>query len=72
MKIQKILTQSRRDFTAILVCEHCDKTETLDNGYDDDHYHQNVIPDMECKHCKKKSGEDYRPLTTKYSSNTIV
>lgn len=37
MKIKKITSQIRRDFTAIYECEHCGNTETRD-GYDDDSY----------------------------------
>jgi len=65
MKIKKIKNQSRRDFTAIYICEHCDHEEE-GHGYDDTNFHKNVIPTMECKKCGKTSGEDYRPLTTKY------
>ena len=38
MKIQAILTQRRRDFTAVLECS-CGTTQQLDSGYDDDFYH---------------------------------
>lgn len=31
MKIQKITSQHRRDFSAIMECEHCGHTE-IDNG----------------------------------------
>ena len=66
MKIKKITSQHRRDFTAILECDHCGHTQTLSGGYDDDYYHQNVIPNIKCKKCDKTGGDDYRPLTTKY------
>ncbi len=65
MKIKEILSQSRRDFKAIYVCEHCGHEEKL-SGYDDDNFHQNVIPKMLCDKCKKLAPDDYRPLTTKY------
>lgn len=71
MKIKTILNQSRRDFTAIYICEHCE-TEEEKSGYDDAYFHNNVIPDMECKKCGKKSDINYRPLTTKYSEGEIV
>lgn len=49
MKIKQITSQHRRDFIAIMICEHC-KTEELNKyGYDDDNYHKNVIPNMICK-----------------------
>lgn len=66
MKIKKILSQYRRDFTAILECEHCGHEEKLTSGYDDANYHNNVIPTFECGKCGKRAPEDCRPLTTKY------
>lgn len=72
MKIKKILTQHRRDFTAILECEHCGKEETLKTGYDDGNYHRNVIPQMKCKKCGKIAPEDYRPLATKYPEGMVI
>ena len=66
MKIKEILSQNRRDFTAILVCENCDEEQHLSSGYDDDNYHRNVIPHMECVSCGKTAPNNYRPLTTKY------
>ena len=65
MKIQKILSQHRRDFKAIYECEHCG-AKYIGTGYDDENFHQNAIPDMKCDECGMKAGEDYRPLTTKY------
>ena len=65
MKIKKIIWQSRRDFEAIYVCEHC-LTEEKGGGYDDDNFHRNVIPTFICKNCGKKADENYRPLGTKY------
>lgn len=72
MKIKTILSQYRRDFTAILECEHCGHEDKLMSGYDDDNYHRNVIPNFECPECRKKSPESYRPLTTKYEAHEIV
>lgn len=65
MKIKEILSQHRRDFTAIYVCEHCGYEEES-GGYDDANFHQNVIPKMPCSKCGKVASEDYRPLATKY------
>jgi len=65
MKIKEILEQSRRDFTAIYICDHCG-FEHKSSGYDDANFHQNVIPSMVCPSCEKTAKEDYRPLTTKY------
>ena len=71
MKIKKIISQHRRDFHAIYECEHCGYTEER-GGYDDTYFHNNVIPNMECKKCGKKADEDYRPLATKYPDSQTV
>jgi len=68
MKIKEILSQHRRDFTAIYVCEGCGREEKS-RGYDDSNFHDNVIPKMKCESCGESSislGVDYRQLTTKY------
>lgn len=71
MKIKKITSQIRRDFTAILECEHCNSTQNID-GYDDEYFHRNVIPKIICDKCGRAAGDDYRPLATKYSANQTV
>jgi len=71
MKIKEIKSQSRRDFTAIYECEHCSST-TEDSGYDDAYFHNNVIPEMECRSCNKKASDNYKPLTTKYPDSQVV
>lgn len=71
MKIKKITSQSRRDFNAIYECEHCG-FEKESYGYDDANFHQNVIPDMVCEDCRKRAGDDYRPLTTKYPEDAVL
>jgi transcription elongation factor Elf1 len=72
MKIKKITSQHRRDFTAILECGHCGNEDDLKYGYDDDFYHRNVIPNINCSNCGKSAGEDCRPLTTKYEAGQTV
>ena len=71
MKIQKILNQHRRDFVAVYECEHCGETHE-NYGYDDSYFHNKVIPDMKCKKCGKKSGDNYRPLATKHAEHEVV
>ena len=66
MKIQKIISQHRRDFWATYKCEHCGFETEKKSGYDDDYFHHEVIPKMKCEKCGKTSPKDYRPLTTKY------
>ena len=71
MRIKEIINQSRRDFSATYECEHCGDT-TKGGGYDDDYFHKNVIPAMECKSCGKSAPETYRPLATKYPEGMTV
>lgn len=71
MKIKKILRQYRRDFTAEYECEHCGKV-VEGYGYDDTHFHAQVIPQMVCSGCGKRSPDDYRPLATKYPDGQEV
>lgn len=71
MKIKEIISQFRRDFRAIYVCDHCGE-EKNGTGYDDSNFHQNVIPKMKCTKCGKIAKDDYRALTTKYSDSQIV
>jgi len=52
MQIKQKISQSRRDFTADYQCEHCGNIQRA-YGYDDEYFHQNVIPRMECHECGK-------------------
>ena len=65
MRIKEIISQSRRDFTAIYVCEYCGYTYK-GSGYDDEYFHTHVVPDKKCPKCGKKASDNYRPLQTKY------
>ena len=71
MKIKRIISQNRRDFTAMYECEHCGH-EHKGYGYDDANFHQNVIPKMECAECGKTASADYRALATKYPAGMQV
>jgi transcription elongation factor Elf1 len=71
MKIKEIISQNRRDFKAIYICEHCGN-EVKKSGYDDANFHKNVIPNMQCSKCGKKADINYRPLTTKYDEGVQV
>lgn len=75
MIIKNILTQNRRDFTAIMKCEFCDYETQEDNGYDDRYFHDEVIPEMECKGCGKSTkseGGTIAHTETKYPDNLQV
>ena len=71
MRIKKITSQNRRDFYADYECEHCG---AIDHsfGYDDDNFHQNVIPAMRCKRCGKAASDDYVPMTTKHPADAVI
>ena len=72
MKIKKMLSRHRRDFTATLECEHCGAEDALTSGYDDDNYHRNVIPKFTCPKCGKKADGTYKPQETKYPAGKVV
>ena len=71
MKIEKITSQHRRDFQAVYKCEHCGHEEK-GSGYDDAHFHENVVPNMKCGKCGEKASTDYRPLATKHPEGAQV
>lgn len=52
MRIETIKDQIRNDIFGTLKCEHCGASQKF-TGYDDDYYHQNVIPKIACKACGK-------------------
>lgn len=51
----QILTRHKNDYTADMVCEHCNATHVDKYGYADHNYFDNVIPAMHCKSCGKNS-----------------
>lgn len=53
MKIQRIISERRNDFSAIMVCEHCGREAENRTGYHDNYYHTQVIPGMFCPACGK-------------------
>ena len=69
MKISKIISQHRRDFSAEYICEECGNKQINNSGYDDDYYHKNVIPNMKCKKCGESTitlKKPINPQATKY------
>jgi transcription elongation factor Elf1 len=71
MFIREIVEQHRRDFTATYQCEHCNVSK-LGQGYDDENFHANVIPNMVCASCGKKASSGYRPLKTVYEAHEVI
>jgi transcription elongation factor Elf1 len=71
MQLTEILTQHRRDFQGKYTCEFCNhvETDTSLDSYDDNYYHQEVIPNMECKSCGKSTKSEngiVKQTKTKY------
>lgn len=71
MRIKTIVSQNRRDFTAVYECETCGH-EYRGSGYDDRYFHESVIPKMECPKCGAVASSEYRPLATKHPDSTVV
>ncbi len=71
MFIKDITYQHRRDFNAIYECEHCGTT-IKSSGYDDRHFHQNVIPTFKCLTCGMTTDSSYVARSTKYADNEVV
>ena len=71
MRINKILSQHRRDFIAEYECEYCGH-HYQDSGYDDTNFHANVVPKMTCEKCGKQADHTYRALSTKYPDDQVV
>jgi len=74
MYIKTMINQNRRDFNAVYKCEDCGHEETK-SGYDDANFHDNVIPKMKCKNCKKSRSNLglVQPKTqTKYSADFVI
>lgn len=70
MHIKKKVSQSRRDFTAIYQCEHCDH-EVTGTGYDDMNFHQRVIPAMPCRACGK-TADEFTPKTVPDVAEDVI
>ena len=51
MKILEYLSEHCNDFSATLECEHCGHAGKLTSGYHDGHYHNKVIPSINCAEC---------------------
>ncbi len=53
MRILKITSEYRNDFSADLECEHCRHVMHITSGYHDNFYHTKVIPGLHCPQCGK-------------------
>lgn len=57
MRLIKVTSRLGRDFWGDLECEFCKHPQKLNSGYDDNYFHQNVIPGMKCEACGKTGTE---------------
>lgn len=77
MKLIEKLRQSRRDFKGRYQCQGCGNIEIDDSidSYDDDYFHEQVIPAMKCKKCGKSTidlGLHNERMATKYPPGQLV
>jgi len=66
MKIKEIYWMHRNDFSAILVCEHCGYEMDCKTGYNDEYYHNHVLPAMHCRRCGKNRAGQLQELDERY------
>jgi C4-type Zn-finger protein len=71
MKLIEKISQSRRDFQGKYECQGCGHIEEEKGkySYDDNYFHDNVIPKMKCAKCGKSTldlGVENERLSTKY------
>ena len=65
----------RRDFTGIYQCEGCNTIHEKYGCYDDDYFHEKVMPDIKCTGCGQSSnslGVKVESIATKYKQYEII
>ena len=75
MKLIEKIDQMRRDFTGKFECQGCGNIETDTSCYDDDYYHNNVIPAMKCEKCGESTNSlklENERMATKYPAYQVV
>lgn len=63
MYIVKVRSRHRNDFYADLGCEHCGESEANAPCYEDENFHQNVMPKFWCKGCGMNRAGETKALT---------
>jgi len=53
MKIHEMTWKEGNYFGGILECEHCEGKQDLVNGYSDQNYYSEVLPEIVCVSCGK-------------------
>jgi len=74
MQLIKKINQTRRDFTGVYECQNCKNIEKKE-GYDDNYFHDEVIPDMKCSKCGQSTNSlklKNERIATKYRDYEIV
>lgn len=77
MKLIEKIAQNRRDFQGKYECQSCGHIE-VDNGlrsYDDDYFHDEVIPSMRCEQCGESTFSLDLPnerMATRYAPHEVV
>lgn len=69
MRIKEIKYQSRNDFKAIYVCEHCGYALEA-WGYSDANFYCNVVPNVQCNKCGLNSSKENEEQTQKRLGRT--
>lgn len=64
MKIKKMLSEYRNDFSAIMECEYCNHEVLNNSGYHDNNYHTKVISAMHCPQCGKNRAVEVKEKTS--------
>lgn len=73
MRIMKVHSRHRRDFTYDAECEHCGHVERRLSGYDDRNFHDNVVPALVCTACNKAAPDEPREVTqTRYPEGLSI
>ena len=62
MRIQEVIWRNRNDFHYTARCEHCDNVTTYRDGYADNFYCTQVVPNRYCCDCGLNSyGKEAEP-----------
>lgn len=56
MRIKQIVSQQLGQFQAVCECEFCGNTQEV-TGVDTGHFHNGVIPNIECNQCHMTSND---------------
>ena len=77
MQITKRYAWNRRDFLFDATCEQCGHVSSNIDGYDDEYYYNNVMPDMKCGKCGESSNSKTTDalqtrVTPKYPAHQIL